>query len=259
MLSSSGTIVSRRGPENVGTQVVASDPPAGGGLDGDAVLGRDLLSQLPVADDVGLQADGVSELADATDGFDCLGEGVHARIITHRDYVVNTHRVRRPSRDVNNARMPFHDNLRRLRLAKKLTQEQLALDCGWKGQSRIANYEADPSRKGARKPDLDGVPIIAAALGVSIQELFDPQAATSQSTRPDPDTLASALEALARINEVQVGEQFPLSADNILVAYEEVLRDDRADLDINEIGRRIASRLRGKDGKVERRKSAKAG
>lgn len=160
---------------------------------------------------------------------------------------------------MNNAWMAFHHRLRSLRQAAGLTQEQLAHACGWPGQSRIANYEADPSRKGARKPDIDGIPIIATALGVSVQELFDMPANTSQPKRPDRDTLASALEALTWINEVQAGERFPVSADNILVAYDEVSRDDRQGLDFNEIGRRIASRLRGRDGAVERGKPAKAG
>ena len=155
--------------------------------------------------------------------------------------------------------MPFHLNLRRLRTARRMSQEALALECGWKGQSRIANYEADPSSKGARKPKLDDVPVIAAALGVEVQELFDLPAAASHSARPDRSTLVAAIAALSRVNEMQVGEQFPLDADNILVAYEEVARDTGSDPDINEIGRRIASRLRGTDGRVERGAAAKAG
>lgn len=175
--------------------------------------------------------------------------------ITQRDSVVNTHRVRRESRPVNNGRMPFHLNLRRLRKAKGLNQEQLAHECGW-GQSRIANYEADPSKKGARKPAIDDIPIIATALGVGIQELFDLPTAPSQPARPDRDTLVSALAALAQINEMQVGERFALNAHNILVAYEEV---SDSNVDLNEIAMRIASRLRGSNGEMERGKVATTG
>ncbi len=38
--------------------------------------------------------------------------------------------------------MDFAANLKRLRQERKLSQEQLALKCGWSGQSRIANYES---------------------------------------------------------------------------------------------------------------------
>lgn len=64
--------------------------------------------------------------------------------------------------------MGFRDNLRKFRKAARLTQEQLALACGWSGQSRIANYEA-----GTREPTLDEVASLAAALGVTPGELLD--------------------------------------------------------------------------------------
>lgn len=66
--------------------------------------------------------------------------------------------------------MSFAANLKRLREEAGLTQEQLALRCGWSGQSRIANYEsASPN---ARQPRADEVLLIAIALGRSVGELF---------------------------------------------------------------------------------------
>lgn len=87
--------------------------------------------------------------------------------ITYRDSLVNTHRVRRSSRSVNNGRMGFKQNLRNYRRAANLTQEQLALACGWAGQSRIANYE-----KGIREPTLEEVTQLAGVLGVEAGELM---------------------------------------------------------------------------------------
>lgn len=90
------------------------------------------------------------------------------RSITLRDSAVNTYRVRPASRRVNNAGMGFPANLRRLRTAAKLTQEQLAHACGWPGQSRVANYEA-----GKREPNLEEVALLAAALRVEPGDLLD--------------------------------------------------------------------------------------
>lgn len=90
-----------------------------------------------------------------------------AASITLRDAPVNTWRVRPSSRHVNKCRMDFADNLKRYRKARGLTQEALALACGWSGQSRIANYEAR-----GRTPTLDDVEAIAHALGVTRPELL---------------------------------------------------------------------------------------
>jgi transcriptional regulator with XRE-family HTH domain len=90
-----------------------------------------------------------------------------APIITMRDAVVNTNRVRPISRLVNNRGMGFKENLRRYRVAAELTQEQLALACGFSGQSRIANYE-----KGARDPDFDDLEKLARALSVDKSDLL---------------------------------------------------------------------------------------
>ncbi|WP_045769525.1 helix-turn-helix domain-containing protein [Xanthomonas albilineans] len=66
--------------------------------------------------------------------------------------------------------MSFSNTLKRLRLARGLTQEKLALACGWNGQSRIANYESNSPK--AREPKLSELPVIARALGVSLEELL---------------------------------------------------------------------------------------
>lgn len=91
--------------------------------------------------------------------------------ITLRDVSVNTIRVRRPPRLVNNERMAFADRLKFCRQQTGMTQEQLALRCGWSGQSRVANYES--SGKSVREPPLDELPILADALGVPVGVLVD--------------------------------------------------------------------------------------
>jgi phage repressor protein C with HTH and peptisase S24 domain len=66
--------------------------------------------------------------------------------------------------------MSFASNLKALRQAKGLTQEQLAHACGWRGQSRVANYET--IGKNAREPSEADIRALAAALEVSVAELF---------------------------------------------------------------------------------------
>jgi phage repressor protein C with HTH and peptisase S24 domain len=63
--------------------------------------------------------------------------------------------------------MGFKQNLRKYRDAAELTQEQLALACGFSGQSRIANYE-----KGTRDPSFEDLEKLAAALGVAKADLL---------------------------------------------------------------------------------------
>jgi phage repressor protein C with HTH and peptisase S24 domain len=63
--------------------------------------------------------------------------------------------------------MSFSDNLRRFRKAAGLTQEGLALACGWPGQSRIANYE-----KGIREPTFEEAASIAGVLQISSADLM---------------------------------------------------------------------------------------
>lgn len=99
--------------------------------------------------------------------------------------------------------MNFAANLKRLRMAAKLSQEQLAHACGYSHQSRIGNYES-PSPK-ARQPRPDELPNIAKALGVSVGDLLaeHPTAGSAAPTshslhlRLDPEIVFSAQQALA--------------------------------------------------------------
>ncbi|WP_172448120.1 helix-turn-helix transcriptional regulator [Stenotrophomonas sp. VV52] len=121
--------------------------------------------------------------------------------------------------------MAFSDNLRAARLARGMTQEALALACGWSGQSRIANYES--SAPSAREPKVSEVPLLAKALGVSVASLFG-EAPASHSSRPDPAILASTyrflVEAFATIGKVVVFEN---EADLFADVYEWIAADDR--------------------------------
>ena len=97
---------------------------------------------------------------------------MHAPIITFRDSFVNTNRAGLTSQRVKNPDMDFSSRLKIYRQRAGLTQEQLALACGWQGQSRIANYEAARDKKSAREPALSELPVIAKALSVSVAELL---------------------------------------------------------------------------------------
>lgn len=111
-----------------------------------------------------------------------------ARIITYRDSRVNTYRVRPASQTVNNGEMiAFAAQLKRYRLAAGFTQEQLAHACGYKGQSRIANYES-----GTRTPRLDELPRLADALGIEVSELLG----LSTALTPDKQTMLDLWETL---------------------------------------------------------------
>jgi len=109
--------------------------------------------------------------------------------------------------------MAFSDNLRRTRLAKGMTQEALAMACGWSGQSRIANYESGSAS--AREPKVSEVPLLAKALGVSVAELFDE--VPSQSQRLDAEKLADLL-ATVEAAIAQSGRQVPVRTKARLVA-----------------------------------------
>lgn len=56
--------------------------------------------------------------------------------------------------------------IKQLRKAKGMSQQALALACGWESQSRIGNYE-----KGTRQPNLEDMEKIAQALGVTLPDL----------------------------------------------------------------------------------------
>jgi transcriptional regulator with XRE-family HTH domain len=121
--------------------------------------------------------------------------------------------------------MSFSDNLRAARLRAGLTQEALALECGWCGQSRIANYES--SAPTAREPKVSEVPALARALGVSVASLFG-ESATPQVLRPSPDILASSYRFLvATFATLGKTLDFEAEADLIADVYEWIAVDDR--------------------------------
>lgn len=148
--------------------------------------------------------------------------------------------------------MDFPQRLRELRVARGMTQEQLALACGWQGQSRIANYE---SRSGsARQPRLDELSLLAGALGVGMGELLEESPKSlpvqaSQNLRPDPAMLARTHEMLTTAFAghglvFELSEDWDLFAD----AYEYLVEDDRpADQrNLVDFGRWLANRRRNK-------------
>lgn len=65
---------------------------------------------------------------------------------------------------------PIAKNLKRLRKDAGLTQEALALACGWSGQGVIGNYES--LKADANQPSPEKLVAIAGVLGVSVAELF---------------------------------------------------------------------------------------
>lgn len=121
--------------------------------------------------------------------------------------------------------MAFSDNLRAARLRAGLTQEALALACGWSGQSRIANYES--SAPTAREPKVSEVPALAKALGVSVASLFG-ESPASQVSRPDPDILASSYRFLVTaFATLGKAVDFEAEADLFADVYEWIAADDR--------------------------------
>jgi transcriptional regulator with XRE-family HTH domain len=117
-------------------------------------------------------------------------------IITMRGFDVNTFRGGDESRNVNNGGMslpmPLHLQIKRWREYRRMTQEQLAAACEW-GQSRIGNYES--ASKANREPRLADLPVLAGALGITIDELFfgtPGLEGVSQPVRLDPERLKNA-------------------------------------------------------------------
>lgn len=75
-------------------------------------------------------------------------------------------------RDIFPSMKTLGERIRSIREAKGLTQNDLALRCGWDtaGQGRIGNYEKD-----RREPNLSDLRRIADALNVSLLDLVDDQ------------------------------------------------------------------------------------
>lgn len=143
--------------------------------------------------------------------------------------------------------MAFSDNLRAARKAKGWTQEELALACGWSGQSRIANYESNSAS--AREPKVSEVPLLAKALGVPVSALFDDDpAAASQPERIDFDMMALTVSVARHLIEVR-GDPPHFIEDPVMleIAYQVVATHSDASrptnvLDLTQI---LAKRLRG--------------
>ncbi|WP_409289449.1 XRE family transcriptional regulator [Pseudomonas sp. KCJK8927] len=57
--------------------------------------------------------------------------------------------------------------IKQYRKAKGLSQQALAIACGWESQSRIGNYE-----RGIREPNLADIERMAVALGVTLRDLL---------------------------------------------------------------------------------------
>lgn len=146
------------------------------------------------------------------------------RNITYRDFIVNTIRVRFSSRSVKNERMDFSARLRTLRKRAGMTQEQLALACGWTGQSRVSNYES--SGENSRKPDIEELPVLARALNVSTDELLGiVPSSTSQPSRLNHRILANALTiARAEFHKRKLSPNDKALAAAQLIAYEELVK-----------------------------------
>lgn len=209
--------------EDLRAEFMPGDPR--GAFDAERLSRRDAGSGLPVADGALANTKGNGEGSHATSGFYGFVESVHARSITYRDPSSNTNRVSAASHTVKNPGMAFSDNLRAARIKAGMTQEALALACGWSGQSRIANYES--SAASAREPKVSEVPLLANALGVSIASLFG-EAPASHSPRPAPAILAETHRFLDKAFGT-LGKAFDIETDADLFAdvYEWILTDER--------------------------------
>ena len=157
---------SGQGPEDFRAEVMARD--ARNRFDGDGHCGA-RAPGAPIADSALANTKMGGKGCNPARGLHGSVECVHTGRITYRDPSRNTFRVSVASHTVKNLGMAFSDNLRAARLKAGMTQEALALACGWSGQSRIANYESSAASARAKVSE---VPLLAAALGVSIASLL---------------------------------------------------------------------------------------
>jgi transcriptional regulator with XRE-family HTH domain len=145
--------------------------------------------------------------------------------------------------------MNFGARLRQLRQAAGLTQEALALKCGWSGQSRVGNYEA-----GRGDPPFAELPVLAEALGVPIGALFEDvssPAETSHSGRIDPTKLAESIAALRQVSEDMGWPYDPVTnATETALAYEVrcSMPAEPVMADVINFGQRVAEILRRRGG-----------
>lgn len=100
--------------------------------------------------------------------------------------------------------MSFGQRLRSVRRACGLTQEQLALACGFSGQSRIANYEA---ATGGREPSIEDLNTLARALRVPVGVLVDPAEFAVWQRSPDAAARGAAEVAYRYIHADDAGRR----------------------------------------------------
>lgn len=142
---------------------------------------------------------------------------------------------------MKNEAMTFAANLRRLRIAAHMSQEQLAHACGFPGQSRIGNYENPGKNAHARSPKVEELPVIAKALGVTVGELFGEPPTESQVMGLSVSKLAETAKAM-RLHYERMHQVFTLEserdAERFLQAYmiRERLPDDPSSADLIEFG-----------------------
>lgn len=127
--------------------------------------------------------------------------GFMAPSLTYREAEVNTFREGKDSPRVDNGGMDFAANLRAARTLRGMTQEALAIACGWENATRVTNYESRSGNpRNRRKPDPDDIALMASALGIGVEVLFratPPESlgdtrADSPSKRLDPSIIQSA-------------------------------------------------------------------
>lgn len=148
--------------------------------------------------------------------------------------------------------MDFAANLKRLRQERKLSQEQLALKCGWSGQSRIANYES--TSPNAREPKASDVWRLAQALECSVDELFGaPPAQASHPATLDLDRLGVALTAMDKaLADQSIQGKLGTLAYAVGYAYDkafQLLKDPNSKSERDLFDEIVAQNLRGWSGR----------
>lgn len=105
-----------------------------------------------------------------------------------------------------------------------MTQEQLALACGW-GQSRIANYESKSAE--AREPKASEIQMMAKALNCTVGELFGESSAPSHDLQLDTHRLGVALTSIDKaLADRRIQGKLGTLADAVQFAYGRAFRID---------------------------------
>lgn len=100
--------------------------------------------------------------------------------------------------------MSFGMRLRAVRQAAGMTQEELALACGFNGQSRIANYE---SPSGGREPSIADINTICRVLSVPAGVLVDPVEFSQWQEQPSKLRHGVAVVAYRYIHADEAGRK----------------------------------------------------